>query len=74
MNAKKEEMVYNLILSRLGSPEEIAQAVERRAFFTPSNMKWVFILLNILFFGGGSLLTLAHNLYQWEWLSAFGIT
>jgi hypothetical protein len=32
-------------------------------------MKWLFILINILFFGGGSLLTLVHNLYEWKWLS-----
>lgn len=67
---QEEEMVYNLIVSRLGSPEEIVQAWREEFSVTPSNMKWVFILLNILFFGGGSLLTLAHNLYQWEWLSA----
>ncbi|MDR7235562.1 HAAS signaling domain-containing protein [Neobacillus drentensis] len=67
---QEEEMVYKLIVSRLGSPEEIAQAWREEFSVTPSNMKWVFILLNILFFGGGSLLTLAHNLYQWEWLSA----
>lgn len=65
-----EETVFNLIVSRLGSPEEIAQAWREEFSVTPSNMKWVFILLNILFFGGGSLLTLAHNLYQWEWLTA----
>ncbi|MEH7128368.1 hypothetical protein V7103_09200 [Neobacillus drentensis] len=65
-----EETVFNLIVSRLGSPEEIAQVWREEFSVTPSNMKWVFILLNILFFGGGSLLTLAHNLYQWEWLSA----
>ncbi|WP_066253423.1 HAAS signaling domain-containing protein [Neobacillus drentensis] len=67
---QEEEMVYKLIVSRLGSPEEIAQSWREEFSVTPSNMKWVFILLNILFFGGGSLLTLAHNLYQWEWLSA----
>jgi hypothetical protein len=64
-----EETVYNLIVSRLGSPEEIIQIWREEFSVTPSNMKWLFILLNVLFFGGGSLLTLAHNIYQWEWLS-----
>jgi hypothetical protein len=63
-----EEQVFNLLVSRLGSPEEIAQVWRQEFSVTPSNMKWVFILLNVLFFGGGSLLTIAHNLYQWEWL------
>jgi hypothetical protein len=64
-----EEEVTNLLCTRLGSPEEIAEMWREEFSVTPSNMKWLFILLNILFFGGGSLLTLAHNLYQWEWLA-----
>lgn len=64
-----EDAVMELIVTRLGSPQEIAEMWQDELSVTPSNMKWLFILLNILFFGGGSLLTLAHNLYQWEWLS-----
>lgn len=64
-----EEEMLGRILSRLGSPEEIASMWREELAVTPSKMKWLFILLNILFFGGGSLLTLVHNLYQWEWLS-----
>ncbi|MDN3017051.1 hypothetical protein PH210_12700 [Paenibacillus sp. BSR1-1] len=65
-----EAEIYNRIVSRLGSPDEISGLWNEELSVTPSNMKWLFILLNIIFFGGGSLLTLAHNLYQWEWLSA----
>lgn len=65
-----EEEVATRIFTRLGSPEEIAEMWREEFSVTPSNMKWLFILLNILFFGGGSLLTLAHNLYPWEWLAA----
>ncbi|MFL6554943.1 MAG: HAAS signaling domain-containing protein [Bacillus sp. (in: firmicutes)] len=64
-----EDTVYELIVSRLGSPQEIVQIWREEFSVTPSNMKWLFILLNVLFFGGGSLLTLAHNIYQWKWLS-----
>ncbi|EKN70702.1 integral inner membrane protein [Neobacillus bataviensis LMG 21833] len=64
-----EEEVFERIVSRLGTPEEIAELWKEELSVTPSNMKWLFILLNILFFGGGSLLTLAHNLFQWEWLN-----
>ncbi|MFJ5713007.1 HAAS signaling domain-containing protein [Neobacillus sp. NPDC093127] len=65
-----EAEITDRIISRLGSPEEITALWKEELTVTPSNMKWLFILLNILFFGGGSLLTLAHNLYQWQWLSA----
>ncbi|WML39230.1 hypothetical protein RCG19_18900 [Neobacillus sp. OS1-2] len=64
-----EEELLERIVSRLGSPDEIAELWKEELSVTPSNMKWLFILLNILFFGGGSLLTLAHNLYQWQWLN-----
>jgi hypothetical protein len=64
-----EDSVYARIISRIGSPNEIAEMWQEELSVTPSNMKWLFILLNVLFFGGGSLLTLAHNLYKWEWLS-----
>lgn len=65
-----EEEVLNKIIARLGSPEEIAELWREELSVTPSNMKWLFILLNIVFFLGGSFLTLAHNLFQWNWLTA----
>ncbi|MGG1674404.1 HAAS signaling domain-containing protein [Neobacillus sp. NRS-1170] len=64
-----EAEIYDRIVSRLGSPAEISGLWNEELSVTPSNMKWLFILLNIIFFGGGSIITLAHNLYQWEWLS-----
>ncbi|MEH7083672.1 hypothetical protein V7139_13205 [Neobacillus drentensis] len=67
---RDEDIVYDLIVSRLGTPKEIIQIWRDEFSVTPSNMKWLFILLNVLFFGGGSLLTLAHNVYQWKWITA----
>lgn len=64
-----EEFIMERIISRLGSPSEIADMWREELSVTPSKMKWLFILLNILLFGGGSLLTLFHNLYDWEWLT-----
>jgi hypothetical protein len=66
---KDEKEMFDTILSRLGSPEEIADMWKEELSVTPSNMKWLFILMNILFFGGGSLLTLFHNVFEWKWLS-----
>jgi hypothetical protein len=64
-----EAEVMERITSRLGTPAEIVLAWKDELSVTPSNMKWLFILVNILFFGGGSLLTLIHNLFEWKWLS-----
>lgn len=64
-----ETEVIELITSRLGTPEEIALAWRDELSVTPSNMKWLFVAMNVLFFGGGSLLTLAHNLFEWDWLT-----
>jgi hypothetical protein len=69
MDCYDEESVYEHLVERLGSPEEIAQIWREELSVTPSKMKWLFLLLNIFLFTGGSLVTLAHNLYQWNWLS-----
>ncbi|MEH7178444.1 HAAS signaling domain-containing protein [Neobacillus vireti] len=68
-DCKDENERMELIISRLGTPKEIAEMWREELSVTPSNMKWLFILINIIFFGGGSLLTLFHNLFQWKWLS-----
>lgn len=57
------------IFSRFGTPEEIASMWMEELSVTPSRMKWLFVAVNILFFGGGATLTLAHNLFDWGWLT-----
>jgi hypothetical protein len=69
-DCQDEEALYERLISRLGTPKEICEMWQEEMSVTPSNMKWLFIIINILFFGGGSLLTLAHNLFQWEWIAA----
>lgn len=61
--------VRQQVYSRFGTPEEIAEMWKEELSVTPSNMKWLFIAVNILFFGGGAILTLAHNLLDWSWLT-----
>lgn len=68
-DCQTETAVMERLTSRLGTPAEIAQAWKEELSVTPSKMKWLFIFINILFFGGGSMLTLVHNLYEWKWLS-----
>lgn len=65
-----ETEIREQVYSRFGSPEEIAALWREELSVTPSNMKWLFIAVNILFFGGGAALTLAHNLFDWGWLTA----
>lgn len=57
------------VYSRFGTPEEIAAIWKEELSFSTSNMKWLFIAVNILFFTGGAVLTLAHNLLDWKWLT-----
>lgn len=68
-NCSSDAEVLEQITARLGTPAEIAEIWKDELSVTPSNMKWLFIFINVLFFGGGSLLTLVHNLFDWEWLT-----
>ncbi|MGX6441770.1 HAAS signaling domain-containing protein [Neobacillus sp. K501] len=69
IDCEDDDFIMERIVLRVGSPSEIADMWREELSVTPSRMKWVFIILNILFFGGGSLLTLFHNLYDWDWLT-----
>ncbi|MBU8880562.1 DUF1700 domain-containing protein [Bacillus sp. FJAT-29790] len=64
-----ESEVRDQVYSRFGTPEEIAAMWREELSVTPSNMKLLFIAVNIVFFAGGSALTLAHNLLDWNWLT-----
>lgn len=66
---KTEEEIRAEVFLRFGKPKEIAELWREELSVTPSNMKWLFLTLNILLFGGGALLTLAHNLFDWDWLT-----
>ena len=66
---RDESEISDHIYTRFGTPEEIAAMWEDELSVTPSRMKWLFIAVNIFFFGGGAALTLAHNLLDWNWIS-----
>ncbi|WP_338448079.1 hypothetical protein R4Z09_17755 [Niallia oryzisoli] len=68
-NIEDEAEMQDNIYTRLGSPGEIAAMWKEELSVTPSNMKWLFIAVNIFFFGGGSILTFAHNVFDWKWLT-----
>ncbi|WP_026908725.1 HAAS signaling domain-containing protein [Paucisalibacillus globulus] len=59
---------YEEIVRRLGSPDEIASIWKEEAKVTPKKMQILFVVLNILIFFGGIALTVAYNVYQFEWI------
>lgn len=62
------ENVYDELVKRLGSPVEIAKVWKQETGVTPRKTQWLFILVNILIFIGGTLLTIGFNVFQWNWL------
>lgn len=52
------------IYCRLGTPVEIAASWREELSVTPRKTQWLFIIANLVFFVGGSVLTLVHNLFD----------
>lgn len=63
-----EDHLYDEIVSRLGSPCEIAKVWEEDRSITPRKTQWLFVLVNSGFFIGGSLLTLSYHVFEWSWI------
>jgi glucan phosphoethanolaminetransferase (alkaline phosphatase superfamily) len=59
-----------IILERLGTPEEIAEAWNQEMTVTPQKTQWTFLLTNLCFFAAGSFLTFTYHQYQWKWLQS----
>lgn len=60
--------VYHEIVKRLGTPEEIAAIWKDEAKVTPKKMQLLFVILNVLIFLGGIILTIIYNVYHIEWI------
>lgn len=67
---QNEGAMMEKIVERLGTPEEICSLWQEELSVTPDHAKWHFIVANVVFFVAGSLLTVAHNLLEWKWLTA----
>lgn len=59
---------YDVIVKRLGTPQEIAKVWKQEVGMTPRNTQWLFVLCNIAIFIGGTILTICYNLFNWIWL------
>jgi hypothetical protein len=58
------------IIEHLGTPEEILEAWREEQSITPNKAKWNFVIVNLLFFSFGFLLTALHNYFKWDWTGA----
>lgn len=63
-----EKDIMSELYNRLGSPEEIAASWREELSLTPKKTQWLFIIANLLFFAGGSVLTFVHNVFDFTWI------
>ena len=70
INARDMEVqdIISEIYNRLGTPQEIAASWREELSLTPKKTQWLFIIANLVFFVGGSALTLIHNLFDFAWI------
>ncbi|WP_368653811.1 hypothetical protein AB4Y30_01810 [Ornithinibacillus sp. 4-3] len=64
----EEKLLYDELISRLGTPQEIAKLWKQESGVTPKKVQWLFVVSNIIIFVGGSLLTIVYNFYNWSWI------
>ncbi|MBT2691920.1 DUF1700 domain-containing protein [Bacillus sp. ISL-55] len=65
---REESDVSRELYGRLGTPEEIADSWREELSTTPKKTQWVFIFANLIFFAGGTILTLVHNLFDFPFI------
>lgn len=63
-----EKYMYEELVSRLGTPQEIAKVWKQETGVTPKKTQWLFVFINIAIFIGGTLLTIIYNYFQWNWI------
>ncbi|RDW16248.1 HAAS signaling domain-containing protein [Oceanobacillus chungangensis] len=62
------EFLYDELVLRLGTPQELAKMWKQETSITPKKTQWLFVLLNIAMFIGGILLTISYNAFDWKWV------
>lgn len=67
-DAIDETAIYEMLVSRLGSPDELAALWKEEKAVTPGKMQRLFVFLNIAIFVGGALFTVGINVFEWSWL------
>lgn len=62
------QATYQDLVKHLGTPREIAKVWKQEHGVTPKKTQWLFVLLNISIFIGGTLLTISYHFFQWNWI------
>src|SRR5690625_1396169 len=65
---ENKNITYEQLVKQLGTPHDIAKMWKQETGITPKKTQWLFILLNILIFGGGGLFTYSYHVLEWEWI------
>lgn len=60
--------VYETLVEQLGSPTAVAKIWRQETGITPRKTQWLFVLLNIAIFVGGTVLLICLHLFGWKWL------
>ena len=63
------DLIYKELITRLGTPEEIATTWKQELTVTPVKTSWIFVSINLVLFMGGILLTFFNHTYNWKWVS-----
>jgi hypothetical protein len=63
-----EMKTYDFLVSRLGSPKELAKMWKEEKSVTPKKMQYLFVILNIGLFVSGALFIAGFYVFDWEWL------
>src|SRR5699024_3714460 len=60
--------VYETLVEHLGSPTAVAKIWRQETGHTPRKTHWLFVLLSIAIFVGGTVLLICLPLFGWKWL------
>lgn len=65
-----DEMLYDQLVARLGTPREIAKLWKQETGITPRKIQWLFVLLNVAIFFGGIIVMVGYHFLEWFWLES----
>jgi len=65
-----DDMTYEQLVARLGTPREIAKLWKQETGITPRKTQWLFVLLNVAIFIGGTMVMIGYHFFEWIWLES----
>lgn len=64
-----DEINYDQLVARLGTPREIAKLWKQETGITPRKTQWLFVILNVAIFIGGTIIMVGYHFFDWVWLA-----